>query len=315
MIVSANELIVGLNKFIQLIEQDSESRVIKKILRVKNTFGGMKYWGDDLHKYTYTDVKLNCVVQNAEGLSILAEIQFIINFMQIAKNKGHKFYGNFLFICVYIWLLKWLICGFCFCCSCCCCCCCCFSGISRNEDYFIELSNRMGAKYERSDWIKMIVDQNYNELSTEILFGSLENAHESIYKDLTYACVRNNNWERGIQLLKIKLSNLDENDDDKDDDKDDQDDNVMINNKMNTMSSNIDNVNIEYADDNTTNGDGNDNNVLFDGNEANAVIVCDDNNMDNLNNMSNDNNVNNVNNNVDSVVEENPFETSKGDVV
>ena len=85
-----------------MIEQNNESNVIKKILRVKNTFGGMKYWGDDLAKYTYADVKLNCVVQNAEGLSILAEIQFIINFMQIAKDKGHKFYGIFFFVIFFV---------------------------------------------------------------------------------------------------------------------------------------------------------------------------------------------------------------------
>ena len=193
----------------------------------------------------------------------------------------------------------------------------------------------MEREYSRSDWIKMIIDQNYNELSKEILFGSLENASESIYKDLKYACKQNKNWKKGIELLKIKLGNVDE-----DDEKDDK----MNNNKIKNVNMMDGIKNIEYVNHNETRGNVNNknktsnknknnnrnNSLLFDSNEAkddrrisvdgnynvsnlnpnrashvtdvsnlsnvaNASILTDD-NVNNVNNV-NENNINNNNNN------------------
>ena len=111
-----------------------------------------------------------------EKYQIIGEIQFIIDFMQKAKDKGHKFYS-----------------------------------IVRNKEYFDELNERMHHDMDLTECNKIIIDQNYRSLSKEILFGSLAKADDETLKALEALrelSSKHGGWKKGIKLIESKIDIL-----------------------------------------------------------------------------------------------------------
>eukprot|EP01084_Bolivina_argentea_P287027 492466_1 len=81
-------LLLFLNEFEQKIQSKDNQYCIKSIVRSKN---GWAAFNED--SPSYTDIKLNVLVKTSTGLSLLAEMQFLMTVMSSFKKVAHKLYS------------------------------------------------------------------------------------------------------------------------------------------------------------------------------------------------------------------------------
>ena len=89
---SPTDLLNGMNIFVNAV--NSGKTCLKKICRIKNMFLENKRDNNNIWDlYKYADIKMNVLmVDDIQKLSMMVEVQFLMNFMKIAKNMGHGLY-------------------------------------------------------------------------------------------------------------------------------------------------------------------------------------------------------------------------------
>merc|ERR1719242_332775 len=81
----------SLLKFLKAFEEkvkNGNAGSIKSIIRCKN---GWSVYNEELP--SYTDIKLNILIESEDGKAIIAEIQFLLEVMSGFKKVAHKLYG------------------------------------------------------------------------------------------------------------------------------------------------------------------------------------------------------------------------------
>ena len=183
---NVKDMVKGLNKFRVLIENETDDKrkgCIDKIVRIKNMFNDIVSW-KDVKDYGYCDVKFNCIIKIGK-YKMLVEIQFLIDFMSLAKKIGHIFYG-----------------------------------FVRNEDLYVKLSAMM--KYHKNsenivektrDLRNIIGTKDYHLLSYFILYGEFDHLaaakrknKERVDFDKLLQLCKQNEWKKGYQLLEASIA-------------------------------------------------------------------------------------------------------------
>ena len=85
------ETVASLMKFLKNFEvkvKNGTAGCVKEIIRCKN---GWSVYNEQLP--SYTDIKLNVLLQSEDGKSIIAEIQFLLDVMSAYKKIAHKLYA------------------------------------------------------------------------------------------------------------------------------------------------------------------------------------------------------------------------------
>ena len=90
----AELLLKDIKEFVERVE-NGKIKSISKILRIKNGFENILNWkwSTDCE---YVDIKINALFNNKDNInnaSQIVEIQFLLNFLVVAKKIGHKFYA------------------------------------------------------------------------------------------------------------------------------------------------------------------------------------------------------------------------------
>ena len=131
---TVKDLLDGVNQFIKQIETNkmalamsnnknknekdnanskdtkAELSCVKDILRIKNGFKNILNWKNK-YDCQYVDIKLNLLICNKNGNSIIGEIQFLLSWLLNAKKMGHKLYSVlFLLLLLFLFVLIVAVC-------------------------------------------------------------------------------------------------------------------------------------------------------------------------------------------------------------
>ena len=170
---TVDDLLNAVNTFEEtIINENENNNVIKKVVRRKNGFYRKiqrESWNMQLSLFDYCDIKLNVIIEYFD-IQIIGEIQFLLEFMLMAKKKGHSIYG---FI--------------------------------RNEDYFKQLnqiSNDENQFYLQFQ--KIILLKNIKQFSS--FLQNCSNKEKSIVekqKDKLILLIKQNQWKKGLKLFHL----------------------------------------------------------------------------------------------------------------
>ena len=181
---TAKDLLAGLEKFKAMVGANDSAYIkvdkgcIYRIVRIKNMFGDIKNWDENkLSDYSYCDIKVNVLVGNLY-CKMIAEIQFMLNFMVDAKKLGHVYYG---FI--------------------------------RNEDLHHAVANKIESRMNSDSSIvelkSIIIQKNWDKLVKFVLYGGIAQLLQKRWYKISQVIklCKLTEWQVGYDLILFALKN------------------------------------------------------------------------------------------------------------